>query len=77
MPVPFEYPQGGISLVNSVSSETSCVPRPLWDILFRHSNGHLSRRLWKCSFVALDRFGDVGFKTQNESISMHRFAASG
>jgi hypothetical protein len=30
--------------------QTTCVPRPLWNILVRHSNGHLSRRLWRCSF---------------------------
>jgi hypothetical protein len=29
-------------------------PRQLWDILARHSNDHLSRGLWKCSFVELD-----------------------
>ena len=34
--------------------QTTCVPRPLWNILVQHSNGHLSRRLWKCSFAELD-----------------------
>jgi hypothetical protein len=53
-------------------------PRQLSDILARHSNGRLCRRLWKSSFIGLGPgFGDVGLKTQNESISMHRFAASG
>jgi len=31
--------------------QTSCVPRQLWDILARHSDGRLSRRLWRCPFI--------------------------
>jgi hypothetical protein len=41
MPVPFQYPQGRISLVNSGKKQDCLCPRPLWDILARHSNDHL------------------------------------
>jgi hypothetical protein len=34
--------------------QTTCGPRQLWDILARHSDGRLSRRLWRCLFIELD-----------------------
>jgi hypothetical protein len=55
VPVPLQYPQGRISLVNSGKKQDYLCPSPLWDILARHSNDHLSRGLGKCSFVELDQ----------------------
>jgi len=47
VPVPFQYPQGRISLVNSGKKQDYLCHRQLWDILARHSNDHLPRGLWE------------------------------
>lgn len=78
MPVPFQYPQGRISLVNSSKKQGYLCPRQL----LGYSCSAVEWPLFEEAVeVLVYRVGPglamLGLKTQNESISMHRFAASG
>lgn len=54
MTVPFQYPQGRISLVNSGKQPDYLCTRQLVGYSCSALEWHLCRGLWKCSFTELD-----------------------